>query len=178
MGFLDRQINRQAETHITRSAVCGYRGSITAHQAWSVAAPVARRLDPRARMTLITSGLDMDHYGRSRTWEFIFYIPGQNATMMLSLEPDPDSPDIDTAPSVLTQRLRQAFPDDALRPPFPWQFRDSPEVVAEFTAKGIDFVAGPTDMKLEGRMLPSGDAVWVTYSWDLEYTAPFTAAGS
>jgi hypothetical protein len=39
----------------------------------------------------------------------------------------------------------------------------------------VDFVAGPTDMKLEGRMLPSGPPVWVTFYWDREYITPFAA---
>lgn len=105
-------------------------------------APVACRLDPQARLTLITSGLDMDQCGRSRTRKSLFCLPGQTATMMLCLEPDPDSPAIDTAPSVLTQRFSQASPDNARRPPFPLQIRDSPEGVAGFSANGIDFVAG------------------------------------
>jgi hypothetical protein len=150
---------------------------MTAHDAWAHVAPGATALDPQARLTFITSGLDMNHEGRSRTWEFIFFLPRRNATVMLSLEPDPDSPDVDTAQSILTQRIRPASAIDGRRPPFPDRFRDSPEVVAEFSADGVDFVAGPTDMKIEGRVLPSGFAVWVTYYWDREYVTSFTAEG-
>jgi hypothetical protein len=149
---------------------------MTAREAWVHVAAVATALDPRARLTLITSGSDMSPAGRSRTWEFIFHLPGRHATVMLSLEPEPDSPDVDTARSMLTRRVRHAAAIDAERPSFPHRFRDSPEVVAEFSARGVDFVAGPTDMKLEGRVLPSGEAVWVTYSWDGEHTTPFAAA--
>ena len=150
---------------------------MTAREAWAHVAPEATALDPRARLTFITSGLDMNHGGRSRTWEFIFSLPRRNAAVMLSLEPDPESPDVDTAQSILTQRLHPASALDAQRPPFPDRLRDSPEVVAEFSADGVDFAAGPTDMKLEGRVLPSGQAVWVTYYWDREYVTPFAAAG-
>lgn len=136
-------------------------------------APVARELDSCPRLTLITSGLDLDHQGFSRTWEFILFLPGRSATLMLSIEPDPSHDDPVSAPSLLTQRLRPASADDARRSAFPAPFRDSPEVVAEFIAKGVDFVAGPSDMKLEGRILPSGDAVWVTYYWDQQFSTPF-----
>jgi hypothetical protein len=151
---------------------------MTAHRAWTVVAPVVKDLDPHAELTLITSGLDMNHKGCSRTWEFIFFLPNRNATVMLSLEPDAESSDVDSAQCILTQRVKPASALDAQRPPFPEHFRDSPEVVAEFSANGVDFVAGPTDMKLEGRVLPSGDAVWVSYYWDQEYTTSFKLVGS
>ncbi len=178
MRFLDRVFGKPEERSITQRAVPGLAGSMTVHQAWAVVLPAARALDPHARLTLITSGLDMNDMGCSRTWEFIFFLPKRNATAMLSLEPDPRSEDVDTAPSILTQRINPASVLDATRRPFPDHFRDSPEVVAEFTANGVDFVAGPSDMKLEGRVLPSGDAIWVTYYWDQEHTTSFSVAGS
>jgi hypothetical protein len=92
---------------------------------------------------------------------------------MFSLEPDPQSADVDSSPCILTQRINQASSADANRPAFPGRFRDSPGVVAEFSAHGVDFVSGPSDMKLEGRMLPSGEAVWTTYYWDREHNASF-----
>ncbi len=178
MSFLDRVFRKPGEPSVTKSEVPGLSGSMTAHQAWAVAVPVAKSKDPDARLTLITSGLDMNHLGCSRTWEFIFYLPKRVATMMLSLEPDPQSADVDCAPTILTQRINPASLVDARKPPFPDRFRDSPEVAAEFSADGVDFVAGPTDMKLEGRVLPSGEAVWVTYYWDREYTTSFKSVGT
>jgi hypothetical protein len=178
MGFLDRFFNKPTEPSITRRAVPGLAGSMTAHQAWAVIAPAAKALDPHASLTLITSGLDMDHKGCSRTWELIFFLRKRNATLMLCVEPDHENSDIDKAQCILTQRIHPASSLDAQRPVFPDNFRDSPEVVAEFSANGVDFVAGPSDMKLEGRMLPSGDAVWVTYYWDQEHSTSFKEAGS
>ena len=178
MTFLDRLFNRPAQASITKCPIPGRAGSMTAHQAWAVVAPVAKSLDPNGKLTLITSGLDMNHEGCSRTWDFIFFLPKRNVTAMLSLAPDTDSLDVDRAQCILTQRIQPAFALDAQRPPFPDHFRDSPEVVAEFTANGVDFVAGPTDMKLEGRVLPSGDAIWVTYYWDQEHTTQFKVVGS
>ena len=177
MRFFDRLFKRPTERSITRWAVPGRASSMTAHEAWAVVSPVAQGLDPQARLTLITSGLDMNHAGCSRTWEFIFFLPKRNATVMLSLEPNSQGADVDTAQCILTQRIKPASAADTRKPPFPDHFRDSPEVVAEFSANGVDFVAGPTDMKLEGRMLPSGDAVWVTYYWNQECTTPFGGMG-
>jgi len=174
---LDRLANKPAEASITREAVSGRVGSMTAHQVWALVAPVAKALDPNPKLTLITSGLDMNPKGCSRTWEFIFYLPKRSATGMLSLEPDPESLDVDKAQCFLTQRIKPASSREAEKPSFPDRFRDSPEVVAEFSAKGVDFVSGPSDMKLEGRILPSGEATWVTYCWDQEYTTSFVAAG-
>jgi hypothetical protein len=53
-------------------------------------------------------------------------------------------------------------------------FRDSPAVVAEFAAAGVDFVAGSSDMQLDAKALASGEAVWVTYCWDEQRTAEFS----
>ena len=117
MGFLDRVFKRPAEPSITRCAVPGRAGSMTAHQAWAVVVPKARALDPHAQLTLITSGLDMNHMGCSRTWEFIFFLPKRNATAMLSLEPDTQSADVDNAQCILTQRINPASAFDARRRP-------------------------------------------------------------
>ncbi len=174
--FLRRFLNRAIEPSITQNHVPRLSGPLTAHQAWFVVIPIAKALDRRAELTLITSGLDIDHEGRSRTWEFNFYLPKRKATVMLSLGPetkDANDADIDSLPYVLTQRINQASSFDSKRLSFPHQFRDSPEVVAEFSVLGVDFAAGPGDMKLEGRILPSGDSVWVTYYWDQEYCAAF-----
>lgn len=178
MGFLDRLFNKPIESSITRRAVPELSGSVTAYQAWAVVAPIVKALDRHAKLTLITSGLDMNNKGCSRTWEFIFFLPERNVTVMLSLEPDPQTAEVDSSPCILTQRINQASSIDANRPAFPDQFRDSPDVVAEFSANGVDFVAGPSDMKLEGRILPSGEAVWVTYYWDQEHNTSFKTRGS
>jgi hypothetical protein len=178
MGFFDRFFNKPITPSITKRAVPELSGGMTAHQAWAVVAPMVNAMDLHAKLTLITSGLDMNDKGCSRTWEFIFFLPTRNVTAMLSLEPDPQSTDVDNSPCILTQRINQASSIDANRSSFPIQFRDSPEVVGEFSTNGVDFVAGPSDMKLEGRVLPSGEAVWVTYYWDREHNTSFKTKGS
>ncbi len=174
MNLFTRHPSRNQEKSITRSVVPDCYGSMTSHHAWHIVHPVVKSLDPRARCTLITSGLDMNGEGLSRTWEFIFYLPGRDVVVMLSLEPDHECPNVDRAPCIMTQRRRPADTLDAERLPLPECFRDSPDVVSEFSARGVDFVAGPTDMKLESRMLREGEGVWVTYYWDQEYTTSFT----
>lgn len=63
MGLFDRFFNKPTEPSITQRALPGLAGRLTAHQAWAVIAPVAEALDAYAGLTLITSGLDMDHKG-------------------------------------------------------------------------------------------------------------------
>lgn len=98
--------------------------------------------------------------------------------MLLSLEPHQQSEDPDEAPTILTQRVNASSPRDATRPSLPDRIRSSPEVVAELSSRGVDFLAGPSDMKLESRISSAGDAVWVTYYFDEEFTARLAADGS
>ena len=69
---------------------------MTVHESWAIAGPEVKKLDEGARLTLVTSGLDIDHRG------------------------------------------------------------------------------GPTDLKLESRLLGSGEAVWVTYFRDAEVQVAFS----
>ncbi|NWF81290.1 MAG: hypothetical protein HXY37_14805 [Chloroflexi bacterium] len=82
------------------------------------------------------------------------------------LAPADDAEEIDSAPFVLTQRIGPDGAGAEHTPALPLPFRDSPEVVAELATDGVDFIAGPTDMKLEGRVLTTGEAVWQTYYYD------------
>ena len=169
-GFFSQ---KSQEPPVTRYPVPHLSGSMTVRQAWSEAARAASELDPRFRLTVVTSGLDVNFEGRSRTWEFIFFLPGRSETALVTLEADPMNEDVDSAGCILTRRLQPASPQDGKKTQFPVPFRDSPEVAAEFSAQGADFLSGPTDMKIEGRILPDGKAVWVTCCWDREYLAPF-----
>jgi hypothetical protein len=146
--------------------VCEQPGPLTAHEAWAIVRPIVAAIDPQARLTFITSGLDISHAGRSFTWEFMFYLPTRRAQALLSLAPADDAEEIDNAPLVLRQRIGPAGASAAGAPVLPLPFRDSPAVVAELAAGGVDFIAGPTDMKLEGRVLATGEAVWLTNYWD------------
>lgn len=172
MGFFDRFRNRPLHPSREAWTVRERPGPLTSHEAWALVRPAAYRLDAAPRLTFITSGLDLHPDGRSFTWEFGFDLPGRRARVLLSVGPPEATEDIDEAPVVLVQRITAAA-GAGQGPALPEQFRDSPEVVAAFEAGGVDFVAGPSDMKLEARVLPSGEPVWVTYYWDEERSLPF-----
>lgn len=176
MGLLDIFRGGSPERSVTRRQVRDEPGPLTAHQARDMVWPVARALDSATRLTLLTSGLDIGPDGRSFSWEFGFALPGHRAFALFSVEPSGEGADIDGDPIVLVQRLRPMSATEASGlPTLPERFRDSPEVVAELAVQGVDFVAGPSDMKLEARVLPAGEAVWVTYHWDKPRMVPFAA---
>lgn len=60
----------------------------------------------------------------------------------------------------------------ASRPVLPTPFHDSPHAVHALTEQGADFESGPTDMQLESRILPGGQAVWWVACYR-DYTTPF-----
>jgi hypothetical protein len=153
-------------------------GPLTLHEALAVVLPVANGLDTTARLTFITSGLDLQHDGRSFTWEFGCALPKLTATAMIGLEPSVEAENPDESPLILRQRVNPASTMDLQRPLLPVKMRNSPEVVAALAAKGVDLVAGPSDMKLESRVLDSGEAIWVTYYYDRELTTRLASTDS
>lgn len=88
-------------------------GPLTAHEAWAIVQPIVSGLDPQARLTFVTSGLDISHAGRSFTWEFMFYLPTRRAQALLSLVPADDAEDEDVdfmlRLYIPAQRLMAAF---------------------------------------------------------------------
>lgn len=178
MGFVDQILGRVSKPSIKRRTVPECVGDITVHSAWIIVSQIAEQHDHKAKLTFITSGMDLNREGRSHTWEFFFLLPSRKSTAMISLEPDSQCENVDNAPCILIQRLKPTIPSDRYKLSLPLPFRDSPEAVAEFIAKGVDFEAGPSDMKLESRALPSGKVLWVTYYWDKEFAIPFVAENS
>lgn len=175
MSILNLFRKRPVVPSTSRQKIRDTPGPMTAHESWAVVKPVAMQLDAGAFLTLVTSGLDISPEGRSFSWEYLFFLPGLRARVLLSMAPSEDADDIDNAPVYLVQRLNSAS-DSELKngAVLPGQFRDSPEVVDEFSAGGVDFLAGPSDMKLESRLLASGEAVWVTYYRDEERMVRFS----
>jgi hypothetical protein len=173
MGLFDRFRSQPERPPVTQRKIRDQPGPLTSHEAWAFAGARAQELDPEAALLFVASGLDISPAGRSFTWEFSFELPGRGGQAFLTVGAPDDPPDLDSAPVVLVERfVSSASP--AQRAQLPHSFRDSPEVVEELSQAGVDFVAGPTDMKLEGRVLPSGEAVWLTYYWDDERTVSFT----
>jgi hypothetical protein len=177
MSILDRFRRRTVQPSTSQRKVRDQPGPLTAHEAWAIVQPIVHQLDVQARLTFVTSGLDISPEGRSFTWEFSFYLPRGKARALLSLVPSEEATEVDDAPITLIQRIN---PSPAAGPAsfLPEHFRDSPEVVSEFAVKGVDFVAGPTDMKLEGRVVASGEPVWITYYWDEEHRTGFSQPDS
>jgi hypothetical protein len=85
---------------------------------------------------------------------------------MVSLFPDINAADVESAAVHVKRRIQSS--DGKPFVPLSFEFRDSPAVVAELSAAGVDFVAGPTDMKLESGFSVNGKAVWITYCWNKE----------
>jgi hypothetical protein len=139
-----RMQNSSIKSSITQRKVRDQPGPLTAHQAWEIMLPVAKELDSQAQLTFITSGLDMSREGRSFTWEFLFILPKPGVRVLLSVEPSSGAEDIDNAPVMLVQRLNPVSAAEVSRAAkLPESFRDSPEVVAEFAAAGVDFGVEP-----------------------------------
>jgi hypothetical protein len=132
----------------------------------------ALALDARAQLVFVTSGTDIRTDGKSFTWEFLFALPGRHASILLSYGPPESCEDVDIAPVAVVMRVSVDS-----RPPqrvLPFNFRNSPEVVDELSRMGVDFVAGQTDMKLEGKCSPDGEPQWITYSWGKQIAVPFS----
>ncbi|MFO7556918.1 MAG: hypothetical protein R6W88_17100 [Desulfobacterales bacterium] len=177
MSILDRLFNRSLPASRTKSEVRSQPGPLTVHEAWAFAMPEAQSLDANAQLILITSGTDIQRDGRSFTWEFLFHLPNRKARLLSSLGPSEASPDQEQAPVVMVNRVTQSTEKKPVRG-LPFEFRNSPEVVEELSLSGVDFVAGPTDMKLEARILSTGEAVWMTYYWSEERLVAFQTPAS
>ena len=176
MSILDRFRKRPMVPSTNKLKIRDESGPMTAHESWAIVKPIALQLDAGARLTLVTSGLDISPEGRSFSWDYLFLLPGLRARALLGLSPPEDTDDVDNAPIYLVQSLSPAGKNELEnRAVLPERFRDSPEVVAEFSAGGVDFVAGPSDMKPESRLLVSGEAFWVTYYWNEERMVRFGA---
>ena len=119
-------------------------------------------------------GTDLRADGRSRQWEFRFRLPARRALAELTLAPDEAAADIDLAPLLLVQRLAPADERHLAAPPLPEPFCDSPAVTAELAARGIDLIAGATDIRIEGRTdAATGVATWHAFAGRDELQLPF-----
>ena len=173
MSFLDGFLKHGVKPSTSRRKIRERPGPMTARESWALIWPIAAEIDPLARLIFVTSGLDINPKGQSFSWEYLFFLPGIPAKIMMSLSPM-ETADTDNAPIYLVQRLQPVSNSELKTIHFlPDKFRNSPEVISELSLKGLDFTAGPSDMKLESRVLPTGEAVWVTFYWDVELTTPF-----
>lgn len=163
MSILKRFLTHRFKPSTSRRKIREKPGPMTAHEARSLIWPIVIDLDPGARLIFITSGLDINHKGQSFFWEYLFLLPNMQARSTMSLSPLEDA-DIENGPIYLIQHLNPVS-DRELKTItlLPERFRDSPEVLAEFSAEAGDFDAGNSDMKMESRVLSTGETVWVTF---------------
>jgi hypothetical protein len=172
VSFIDRIFQQKLKPSVPTELARKAPGPMTEHEAWDMAKSLARSMDKGAKLLLITSGTDLQADGKSFTGEFLFALGVRGARLLLTYGPAPNVSDVDSAPITLEKRIT-ASTERAVRD-FPMRFRDSPEVVAEFCRAGVDFLAGPTDMKLESRFSSDGRPVWVTYFWDKKIETNFS----
>lgn len=172
MKLFKRLSEKPLAASTTQNQISAQPGPLTALEAWETARPAALELDGKPQLTLITSGTDIRSDGRSFSWEFLFHLPNRRARLMVSLFPSEMAELPEDAPIIMFQRVSPCSENERVMP-LPEAFRDSPEVLAELSVQGVDFISGPTDMKIESRMLPNGQARWICYSWNDEYAVEF-----
>ena len=80
------------------------------------------------------------------------------------------------------RRLRGAFDleeqgrqEVEKHPALPFPFTDSPEAVRTLADQGEDLISGDIHLTLQTRMLSTGEAVWWSMAYSVEYTTPFAA---
>ncbi len=176
------------------------RGPVTARQAFDIVLPRVQLIDRDFKFTLVTSGQDINHEGRALLWEFFFDFPRRRGSGVFSVLLSSQE-EIDQAPMCMLTHVRPAYPDTGFMPQLkrdpanratlerawdksvqgkkalPLSFRDSTEAVADLQRQGVDWIAGDTSMTLTSKVLPGGQVVWSTISWDKEYQTPFAASG-
>lgn len=165
MKLFKRLFEKPLAASTTQNQIRAQPGPLTALEAWETARPDALELDDKPQLILITSGTNIRSDGRSFSWEFLFHLPNRRARLMASLFPSEMAELPEDAPIVMFQRVSPCSENERVMP--------LPEVVAELSVQGVDFISGPTDMKIESRMQPNGQARWICYSWNDEYAAEF-----
>jgi len=170
--LLDKLLKRPLKPSEKRRLVRETPGPLTAHEAWAYAKVEALALDASAQLVLVTSGTDIRKDGKSFSWEFLFVLPNRNANILLSYGAHEDCQDIDRAPVEVVMRVSES--SRPMQRVLPFDFRNSPEVVDELSRMGVEFVAGHTDMKLEGKCSSEGEPQWITYSWGKQVAVQFS----
>ena len=171
---------------------------MTARQAFALASPIAAELETAERLTLLTSGEDIDADGRARMWEFFFDLPELRACAAIEVLcpvedafPPDDVGRIEVrvvpfaSPGGIMDQLLQAgrvsprFLDDRWddelrrRPPLPVPFRDSPNAVRDLVPPDVEWIDGSTLLSLRGHVLHDGAPVWEADSRNQVWRAPF-----
>lgn len=180
-----------------RTRLAGVTGSLTAREAFAVADPAAKGYDADAFCHLMTAGERIDGEGLSDLWELFYMLPNARAraTFGVGIDEhcDPDEeweqrflfeavrPFANHQPRGVLGRLIRGGAFDiraqwrrelGRHAPLPVSFRDSPEAVRELIVQGEDFVSGDIHLTLQTRTLATGEAVWWSMAYGVEYTTP------
>lgn len=183
-----------------RTRLAGITGPLTAREAFAIADPAAKGYDADAFCHLITAGERIDGKGLSDLWELFYMLPNARAraTFRVGIDEhcDPDEeweqrflfedvrPFAHHKPGDILGRLIRVGAFDVRaqwrrelerHAPLPVSFRDSPEAVRAFIADGENFASGDIHLTLQTRTLATGEAVWWSMAYGIEYTTPFAA---
>lgn len=183
-----------------RTRLAGITGPITARDAFAISDPVAKSYDADAFCHLMNAGERINSEGISDLWELLYLFPGERARAIFGVgideHCDPDEewelrylfegvrPFVRHEPGGILGRLIRSGAFDVRaqwqrelerHAPLPVPFRDSPEAVRMFIAQGEDFVSGDIHLTVQTRTLATGEAVWWSMAYGVEYTTPFAA---
>lgn len=183
-----------------RTRLAGISGPVTAREAFAIADPAAKGYDADAFCHLMSAGERIDGEGVSDLWELFYMLPSARARAAFGVGIDEHcDPDSEWEQRYLFENL-QPFarhePGDTLgrlipgrafdvraqwkqdlerHVPLPVPFRDSPEAVRTFMAQGEDFVSGDIHLTVQTRTLATGETVWWSMAYGVEYTTPLAA---
>lgn len=183
-----------------RTRLVDIEGPTTAREAFAVVERAAKGYDTDALCYLMTAGERISAEGTSDLWELLYLFPNGRARAIFGVGIDEHcDPDEEWELRYLFENV-QSFahhePDGILgrlirsrafdvedqwrreierRTPLPFPFRDSPEAVRALADQGEDFVSGDIHLTLDAKTLPTGEAVWWSTAYGVEYTTPFAA---
>ncbi len=181
-----------------RTRLAGITGPLTASEAFVIVDPAAKGYDADAFCHLLTAGERINGEGLSDLWELFYMMPNARAKATLGVgideHCDPDEeweqrflfedvrPFAHHEPGNILRRLIRGGAFDVRaqwrqelerHAPLPLPFRDSPEAVRTFIAQGEDFFSGDIHLTVQTKTLATGEAVWWSMAYGVEYTTPF-----
>lgn len=83
---LKGRLNKPTKPSISLQIVPALCGPINAHQAWVVVSPEIKKACRNAKLTLTTSGLNINDKGGAHTWVFIYFSPAYHVMVMHTLK--------------------------------------------------------------------------------------------
>ena len=150
-------------------------GPVTARGALAVVRKDALQVSKTVELRGVSSGEDIDHNGRSRTWRFVLAFPSRKGLGVFELEPC--AAEAEDGSLCLSASLSPAGASREGKS-LPMDFVDSPEAVRRLASAGCDWVSGPTNLSLSTRQLADGAVVWHVSTYGKDYETPFESRPS